>query len=167
LNHTQNAERVLSRYSTLVYRVCYVKLASTDHTLVDDAFQNTFLYWIEHPPKTEPNSEHEKAWFIRCAIHRCTDLIRSRRAYDEIPESLPAVSDDTSDVMQAILALPEKYKIPLYLTAVIGYSVAEAAKILGITSAGMSMRLTRARRALAAELGLTEYEPKTVKERKL
>ncbi|MBQ4354795.1 MAG: RNA polymerase sigma factor [Clostridia bacterium] len=164
MTYTDDAERVIAMYGTIVYRVCRVKLASADPSLADDAYQNTFLYWIEHPPKIAPSSEHEKAWFIRCAVHRCTDLLRKRDVHEEIPETLPAPDDDATEVMQALLTLPEKYRMPLYLTAVMGYSCAETAKILGMTAAGVRMRLTRARRALAAVLELEEYLPDTEKE---
>lgn len=164
MTYSDEAERVVAMYGTTVYRVCYVRLATVDVTLADDAYQNVFLYWIEHPPKVEPNSEHEKAWFIRCAVHRCVDLLRKRKPCEDIPETTPAVSDDTTEVMQALLSLPEKYRMPLYLTAVCGYSTAETAKILGITQGGLRMRLTRARRALAEELELDEYLPNTAKE---
>ena len=91
-----DCERVLEAYGTLVYRVCRVKLAEFDPSLADDAYQNTFLCWIERRPDTEPGSEHERAWFVRCAIHRCTDLIRQakRRSTDEIPESTAAPRED-------------------------------------------------------------------------
>lgn len=154
------AKRVLETYGTVVYRVCLVKLAGFDPTLADDAYQNTFLAWMEHPPDLEPGSEHERAWFIRCAVHRCTDLIRRNRPSAEIPESLSAPASDDGGVMDALLALPENYRMPLYLCAVCGYSTDEAAKILGITPANLRIRLTRARRTLAKNLNLTEYLPK-------
>lgn len=151
------AERVLSVYGTLVYRVCYVRLSSVDFTLVDDAYQNVFLTWMEHPPKIEPNSEHEKAWFLRCAIHRCTDLIRQRQRHplEEIPETTPCPTEDTTEVMDALLSLPEKYRTPLYLHGVCGFSIKETAHAMGLTEGALRMRLTRARRALADAL---EYQ---------
>ncbi len=155
------AKRVLETYGTIVYRVCLVKLAGFDPTLADDAYQNTFLCWMEHPPKLEPGSEHERAWFIRCAVHRCTDLIRRNKPCEEIPESLSTHNESgTTEVMDALLSLPENYRMPLYLCAVCGYSTEEAARMLGLTSANLRLRLTRARRALAKILNLTEYLPK-------
>lgn len=167
MTYSNEAERVVAMYGTIVYRVCCVKLGSTDRTLADDAYQNVFLYWIEHPPRVEPCSEHEKAWFIRCAVHRSADLLRKRRPYEEIPETLPALSDDTTEVTEALFSLPEQFRLPLYLTAVCGYSTAETAKLLGMTQPGLRMRLTRARRALAQTLELEDYLPETAKEEKI
>lgn len=159
------AERVLTAYGTIVYRVCLVKLAGFDPTLADDAYQNTFLHWMEHPPALESGSEHERAWFIRCAIHRCTDLIRRNRPCGEIPETLAAYESGTTEVMDALLSLPENYRMPLYLCAVCGYSTDEAARMLDLTPANLRIRLTRARRALAKSLNLTEYLPKQPSEK--
>lgn len=167
MTYSSEAERVIEEYGTIVYRVCYVRLATVDVSLADDAFQNVFLYWIEHPPKIDAGTEHEKAWFIRCAIHRSADLIRKRKSWEEIPNTVPAVSDDTTEVMQVLLSLPEKYRMPLYLTAVCGYSIAETAKMLDMTQAGLRMRLTRARRALADELELNIYNSISEKEEKI
>ena len=156
-----DCERVLEAYGTLVYRVCRVKLAEFDPSLADDAYQNTFLCWIERKPTVEAGSEHERAWFVRCAIHRCTDLIRQakRRSTDEIPESTAAADDDTGEVMDALMKLPENYRMPLYLCGVWGYSTEEAARMLDLTPAALRVRLTRARRALAKSLVLTDYLP--------
>lgn len=153
------AQRVLDAYGTLVYRVCVVKLAGFDRSLADDAYQNTFLCWMEHPPKAEPGSSHERAWFVRCAVHRCTDLIRQakRRAADDIPETAAAPDENTGEVMDALMKLPENYRMPLYLCGVWGYSTEEAARMLDLTPANLRVRLTRARRALAKSLGLTDY----------
>ena len=156
-----DAQRVLDTYGTLVYRVCRVRLAEFDPSLADDAYQNTFLCWIERNPDVEPGSEHERAWFVRCAVHRCTDLIRQakRRSTDEIPETAVAADDDTGEVMDALMKLPENYRMPLYLCGVWGYSTEEAARMLDLTPAALRVRLTRARRALAKSLGLTDYLP--------
>jgi RNA polymerase sigma-70 factor (ECF subfamily) len=57
--------------------------------------------------------------------------------------------------MEALLSLPEKYRMPLYLHGIWGFSIKETAAALGLTEAALRMRLTRARRALAEIL---EYD---------
>ena len=157
--YRSEAERVVAQYGTMVYRICYVRLAPVDPTLTDDAYQNVFLTWVEHPPEVQPGSEHEKAWFLRCAVHRCTDLYRARQRHpmEEVPETVPCPPEDTTEVMDALLSLPEKYRMPLYLHGVWGLTVKETAAALGLNEAALRMRLTRARRALAEIL---EYDLK-------
>ena len=147
----REAERVIEAYGTMVYRVCYMRLAPVDRFLVDDAYQNVFLTYMERPPKgIEAGSEHEKAWFLRCAIHRCTDLLRNRGKAEEIPDTAAAYDDgDTTEVMEALFSLPDKYRTPLYLHCICGYSIVETARILDMSQPALRMRLTRARRAFA------------------
>ncbi len=129
--------------------------------------QSILRWWTTHtrtcfsigwsiPPKVEAESEHEKTWFLRCAIHRCTDLYRSRKRYplEEIPETTPCPTDNTTEVMDVLLSLPEKYRTPLYLHGGCGFSIRETARAMDMTEAALRMRLTRARRALAAALDL-------------
>ncbi|MBE6541880.1 MAG: sigma-70 family RNA polymerase sigma factor [Ruminococcaceae bacterium] len=148
----RETERVVETYGTMVYRVCYMRLAPVDMSLIDDAYQNVFLTYIEHPPKNvEKNSEHEKAWFLRCAVHRCTDICRNikRHSTDEIPDTAPAEQENTSEVIEILLGLPEKYRMPLYLHCICGYSIEETSKALDMSQPAFRMRLTRARRAFA------------------
>ena len=154
VDRQREAERVVGAYGTMVYRVCCMRLAGTDITLADDAYQNVFLTWVEKPPKVSPGSEHEKAWFLRCAMHRCADLLRARarHSHEALTETVPAPAEDTTEVMDALLSLPEKYRMPLYLHGVWGCSMEETAAALDLTPAALRMRLTRARRALAALL---------------
>lgn len=152
MDRQSEAVRVVETYGTMVYRVCYMRLAAVDPTLADDAYQNVFLTWVEKPPKAEPGSEHEKAWFLRCAMHRCADLLRARarHSHEELTETIPAPPEDTTEVMDALFSLPEKYRMPLYLHGICGCSIEETAAALDLTPAALRMRLTRARRAFAA-----------------
>ena len=77
---------------------------------------------------------------------------RQRHSFEELPESVPCPVEDTTEVMDALLSLPERYRMPLYLHGVCGYSINETAAALDLTPAALRMRLTRARRALAAIL---------------
>lgn len=154
MDRQKEAERVVMTYGTMVYRVCCMRLGTVDPTLADDAYQNVFLTWVEKPPKAEPGSEHEKAWFLRCAIHRCTDLLRARARQhcETLTETVPAVPEDTTEIMDILFSLPEKYRMPLYLHGVCGCTIEETAAALDLTPAALRMRLTRARRAFAALL---------------
>jgi len=145
-------ERVIKEYSDMVFRI--VRLRLPDSQAADDAYQNTFLHWMQHAPDFK-DTAHEKAWFIRCALNCAADVLRDKsrhrtaaiedclgddEPYSEMPEY--------SGIFDALRRLPEKYSAPLYLHYVEGYDTNELAKILRITGSGARMRLKRGRELL-------------------
>ncbi len=161
-----NSERVVNRYGELVYRICYVRLAGRDHAAIDDAYQNVFLSYLEKPPKAEPDSDGERAWFARCAVNRCNDVYRQKKngilSLDaqldgDNPQNEPVSYDEPQNAaLEALLALPEKYRMAMYFHYVVGCDCEECAKLLGITSAAVRMRLMRGRSLFAKEYGIYE-----------
>lgn len=150
------SERIVEKYGTTVYRLCYVRLAGFDRSSVDDAYQNVFLSYMEHPPNVMSDSEAEKAWFIRCAINKCTDVMRSayRHPQTSLSELENIIYDDSGEpskniVLNAIMILPDKYRMPIYLHYVYGSTLSETARALKLNEAALRMRLTRGRRELA------------------
>ncbi len=141
-------ERVIVDYSDMVYRIAMLRLG--DRTSADDAYQNTFLAWLDSAPDFA-DSSHEKAWFIRTAINAATDILRDRcrRRVTSLDDCL--VSSDAPEytgVFDALRNLPDKYATPLYLHYVEGYSTDEIARLLRLTGSGARMRLKRGRELL-------------------
>ena len=106
--------------------------------------------------------EHEKAWIIRVTANACKDLLRSffrsrtvsLNVLIETPREMPG---DHSDILEAVLALPEKYKDPIYLHYYEGYTAEEIGRILGKNTNTVYTLLTRARQMLKTRLeGVTE-----------
>ena len=131
-------------YGNMLYRICLVSLGNSADA--EDAVQDTFLKYIQKAPAFE-NGEHEKAWLIRVAVNTCRDIIRRRRPQidiDTVQQSAPA--PESGEVMAALMTLPEKFRTVLVLHCVEGYSVAETAKITGISPSAVKMRLQKARR---------------------
>jgi len=152
-----DSDRVIETYSDMVYRI--VRLRLPDQSLADDAYQNTFLHWLEYSPEFK-DTAHEKAWFIRCAINCANDILRekSRRritALDDCTGNDEPSCDipEYTGIFDALRRLPEKYSTALYLHYVEGYDTAELAKILRITGSGARMRLKRGRELLLKEFG--------------
>lgn len=134
----------VEEYGSMLYRICLVSLGNAADA--EDAVQDTFLKYIQKAPSFE-SSEHEKAWLIRVAVNTCRDIIRRRRPQidiDTVQQSAPA--PESGEVMAALMTLPEKFRTVLVLHCVEGYSVAETAKITGISPSAVKMRLQKARR---------------------
>jgi RNA polymerase sigma-70 factor, ECF subfamily len=71
----------------------------------------------------------------------------------EEPMLAAAEEQDISDVRAAIMKLPDEYREPLVLQVLMGYSTAEIARELDLSSAAVLTRLFRARRQLRAACG--------------
>lgn len=145
--------QVVEAYGDMVYRICYVRLHGQHSAEIDDAFQEVFLRYMEDAPQCR-SPEHEKAWFCRCAVQRCTDILRQsvRHPTAELTET-HAVTDTPENtdcrVRDCLMALPEMYRTPLYLQAVMGYTTAEIASLLHILPGTARVRLSRAKEKLA------------------
>ena len=151
----QEANRAIGLYADTVKRICMVHLKSYSDT--EDIFQKVFLKYVLSSVAFE-SAEHEKAWFIRVTINACKDLLksffRSRTIpMDEITELPAQAGDDYKEVLEAVLALPDKYKDAVYLHYYEGYSAVEIGKMLGKNENTMYTLLARARKKLKENLG--------------
>jgi len=88
-----------------------------------------------------------RAWVIRILINECYTLLRRRRnetLSDAIPERETA-PDASPDLYQLFTSLNEKYRLPMVLYYVEGYSVQECARMLGMPQGTLKSRLHRGR----------------------
>lgn len=148
------AARVLALYADTVRRICMVHLKS--YTDTEDIFQTVFLKYVLSSAAFE-TKEHERAWFIRVTINACKDLLKScfRRRTVSLDESIPAsgnLSAEHSEVLEAVLSLPPKYKDVVYLHYYEGYSAVEISNILGKNVNTIYTLLSRARARLKEAL---------------
>ena len=108
---------------------------------------------MERAPRFQ-SAEHEKAWFCRCAVQRCTDILRqnARHPTVELPDTQPVTDtpENTENrVLDMLCSLPELYRTPLYLSAVMGYTTGEIAALLHILPGTARVRISRAREKMA------------------
>lgn len=155
----EEVNRAVDLYGDTVRRICMIHLKNKADT--EDIFQNVFLkYVLRTAPFDSP--EHEKAWIIRVTANACKDLLRSffrsrTVSLDVLIETPREMPEDHSDILEAVLALPEKYKDPIYLHYYEGYTAEEIGRILGKNTNTVYTLLTRARQMLKNRLeGVTE-----------
>lgn len=151
----EEAARAIERYGDMVRRLCLVHLKNPADT--EDIFQNVFLKYVLSPVVFE-SPEHEKAWLIRVTINACRDLVksffRSRTvSLEELLEQPAPLSEEHREVLEAVLALPPKYRDAVYLHYYEGYTAAEIGKLLGKNTNTVYTLLTRAREQLRKTLG--------------
>jgi RNA polymerase sigma-70 factor (ECF subfamily) len=123
----------------------------------EDIFQRVFLKYVLSSAAFE-SEEHEKAWFIRVTINACKDLLKSffrsqTIPIDEIIELPVQPGEDYKEVLEAVLALPNKYKDVVYLHYYEGYSAGEIGKMLNKNENTIYTLLARARKQLKEKLG--------------
>ena len=70
----------------------------------------------------------------------------------QLDETIPAIAPEKLEALNAVIALPEKYKLPIHLYYYEGYSVAEIAEILKLGQSAVKMRLKRGHELLKIEL---------------
>ena len=147
------ATEALKNYADMVRRICFIYLRN--YTDVEDAFQDVFLKLLQSDIKFE-NEEHIKAWLCRVAINKCKDTTKSffRKYVTSIDDiEIPFEDKVESDVMNAVLSLPPKYKDVVYLFYYEDYTVPEMAKLLNMKENTIYSNLHRARELLKKELG--------------
>ena len=148
------ANRAIDRYADLVRRVCMIHLKN--HADTEDIFQTVFLKYVTGTTEFE-SEEHEKAWFIRVTINACKDLLRSffrsrTVSLDDLLEQPDQVPEDHREVLEAVLALPDKYRDVVYLHYYEGYTAPEIGRILRKNPNTIYTWLARAKKQLAAML---------------
>ncbi|MDC7291409.1 RNA polymerase sigma factor [Blautia schinkii] len=150
----QEVNRVVEEYADTVRRICYSYMKSYHDT--EDIFQTVFLKYINTQPSFA-SRENEKAWFIRVTINCCKDFLKNffRKntcSFQEIDEPFQE-EQEYSQVREAVLSLPPKYRIVVYLHYYEGYTAAEIAEILRSKENTIYTRLSRGKKMLREELG--------------
>ena len=156
----QEVSAAIERHADTVRRLCLIRLKNEADT--EDIFQNAFLKYALSCVDFE-SAEHEKAWFIRVTINACKDLLksffRSRTVpLEELLEQPAQVPRDYTDVLEAVLTLPQKYRDVVYLYYYEGYGAEEIGQLLRKSVNTVYTWLTRARKLLREKLGGDWYE---------
>ncbi len=155
MKSTEDVNRVMETYADMVQRICFVHLKNKHDT--EDVFQNVYMKYLLYEGSFE-GSEHEKAWFVRVTINACTDWMRylSRRKWvslEAFGEESVVLDEQSKEILEVVLKLPEKYRNVIYLFYYEEYSAVEIAKILGKKENTIYTWLSRAKEILREKLG--------------
>jgi RNA polymerase sigma-70 factor (ECF subfamily) len=146
--------------------------AADAEDIVQETFLNVFKYLKDFRYETK-----FKNWLYRVAASTCIKKRRKSKfapqrelSLDEFyPQSEAEVSDQVPDwaqmpldkvlsnelldkINEAIVTLPEKYRLVIVLRDIEGFSTAETAQILNLSDANVKVRLHRARLFLRDKL---------------
>lgn len=149
----QHLTDLYTKHVEMVYRICLMLLKNKSDA--EDAVQVIFTKVLEKEVMFQ-NEDHERAWLIVAAKNHCKNELKhwwkKRIGLDEIPEGIALEKEDRV-LLDLVIALPEKYKLPLYLYYYEGYSTDEVAKILAINPSTLRSRLKKGREQLKMTIG--------------
>lgn len=140
-------KEILDKYSDMVYRIALTRCRNKENA--EDVFQDVFVKFSEKLPKFE-NEEHEKAWFIRVTLNLTKNLLTANwnTKVVGLDEDIVVENEKSSDIYSAVMALPDNYRMVIYLLYYEGYKVKEIANILSINENTIKTWLMRAREIL-------------------
>lgn len=143
------------RYADTVYRLAV--LNTRDKSEADDVFQEVFLKLFRHKDSIQ-SEEHLKAWLIRVTVNQCKSMATSvwnkrRVSLDAVAEMADeSVSEDYSEVYDAVKSLPEKYREVIHLFYYEELQISEIARMLNRNEATIKTQLARGRKLLNEKL---------------
>ncbi len=148
--------KAVDTYAGTLYRIActYCRQHADAEDIVQTAFMK--LYQTETEFQDE---EHIKRWLIRVTVNEARNLcssfwkknVTSLESSGMIqPYDFPR--PEYSDLYDAVLSLPGKYKIVVHLYYYEDYSVKEIAEILSLKETTIQTQLMRARKQLKIKL---------------
>lgn len=153
---------IVEKYLTMVYRISFHYFGNREDA--EDISQDVFIKLYQSKLRME-KEEDIKAWLIRVTTNTCHSYFRNpfRRRKTEIDEkeleNIIGTSSSEQEIvnrkviMDAVLSLPEHYRIIVYLFYYEEYSIGQISNILKIKETTIQTRLSRARDKLRSILG--------------
>ena len=148
-------EELIDRYQNMVYGLALAKTNSPADA--DDVFQEVFLACFQSG-KIFRDEEHRKAWLLRTTINISRRYTASTWRRKTVPlserEEAPALFREPEEnlVWEAVQALDEAYRLPIYLFYFQELSTQEIAKVRSFRPGTVRMRLSRGRDMLREAL---------------
>ena len=142
-----------------LYRIAHAMLFN-DADSADAIQAAVFKGWMKKGALRE--NRYMETWLVRILINECRDILR-RRSAKILPlkdELLPGEDERMAEdlhLRQILQSMPEKYRLPLLLHHLEGYTLPEIAKMLSITPQLVKSRLHQARKLLRGKLEEGEY----------
>lgn len=143
-----DVEEVVHTYGNMLFRLCLVTLGNESDA--QDALQETFIKYMQKAPQFQ-NNEHKKAWLLKVAANQCKDSLRFKKRHqtvniDEIKEYMEESLE--TGILDALMMLPEKYRLVMFFYYVEEYDVRHIADMIGKTPSAVKMRLKKGRQLL-------------------
>ena len=150
----QPVQMLIERYQNSLFVAAFQICKNREDA--EDVVQDTFLQY--HTNKKEYESEeHIRAWLLRVAINKAKNVNltfwrRNKQPLEDYIEDLTFETKEAGNLFEAVLALPEKYRVVIHLFYYEDYSVKEIAGVLKVSESNVKVRLSRGRMMLREAL---------------
>lgn len=141
------------KYMDTVFRLAFNYTKS--QTEADDVTQEVLIK-LYRTDKEFESEEHIKHWIIRVTINECKKAFLSPwkriEPIEDYASTLSFISPEHSELFYAVMDLPKKYRVPIFLHYYEDYSCEEISSFLRIANATVRTRLRRGREMLKTNL---------------
>lgn len=144
---------LVDKYIDTVFRVAlnYLKVPAD----AEDVTQNVFEKLLRQRTAFESDA-HIKHWLIRVTVNECKHLLRSpwrkTESLEDYAWTLAFQNPERSELFYAVMDLPRKYRLPIYLHYYEGYTTKEISGILKIPNGTVCTNLRWGRELLKKSL---------------
>lgn len=140
------------QYQKLLFHIAYAMLHNEQDCA--DAVQQALLNAWRTRKKLR-NEQAAKAWLSRILVNECHSILRKRRRMrvTELSDALPAPPQvDNLLLHDALEKLPPQLRMPLVLSYLEGFTVAEISEALRIPAGTVKSRMSQGRKQLGEML---------------
>jgi RNA polymerase sigma-70 factor (ECF subfamily) len=154
-------QQIVEKYSPSIIRIAFTYVKNMEDA--EDILQDTFLSFLQLNPSFE-SAEHEKAWFIRVVINKSKNYLKSGWIKNRVPltEDLSYMPREEHGILEEVMKLDEKYRIPIHLFYYENYSINEIADLMQTKSSTIKTWLSRGRNILKKKLGGSDNEQEII-----
>jgi RNA polymerase sigma-70 factor (ECF subfamily) len=147
-------EELALQFEPRIYRFLCRHIGNTHDA--EDLTQETFVRAWRAIARFYPTRDFA-TWLFVIARRAAANHFRARRMHDELTEDFPAEtaesrSDETEELWRAAKKLKSNYYEALWLRYGEGFSVAQTARVMGLTTIHTKVILHRARKELARRI---------------
>lgn len=152
-------EEAMEKYSDMIYRIAYANVKVKADA--EDVFQEVWCRYYQKNKSFE-SEEHRRNWLINVTLKCC------KKIYSSVRYKRTVLTDDMSllkerlperdfEIYDAVIRLPEKYRIPIYLYYYEGFSVNEISDITKTNPSTVRSQMKRGREKLKEILKGDEF----------
>lgn len=155
----EDFREIYEREFNTVWHICLAYMKNTADA--EDALSETFLRFMRYCNKkngafadvdSEVRERKIRAWLLVTAGNVCKDMLkhwwRKREPIEDYEHMHVTGPYEPDYILEAVMNLPDKYKIPVYMYYYLGYDSAEIGDVLHTPKSTIRTYLSKARKML-------------------